>query len=169
MTQSVLSAFSLQPAKKSEELGATMNWDAISAVAETVGVAAVFVSVLYLAKQVKTGNDLNRTDTFRSIMQGLGNYCSDMFSQENAELIEKGFGSFSALSPYEKARFDNLLAHYFNYVEDSYHSSNVELLGDETMQNWIYWLQSRFLAYEGVRDWWETAKGVYTPRFSVLD
>ena len=53
-----------------------MNWDAISAVAETIGVVAVLAPLSYLAKQVKTGNDLNRTDTFRSIMQGMGNYCN---------------------------------------------------------------------------------------------
>ena len=142
-----------------------MNWNAISAVAETIGVAAVFASVLYLAKQVKTGNDLNRTDTFRSIMQGLGNYCNDMFSLENAELIEEGFLSFLTLSPYKKVRFDNLMVHYFNYVEDSFSSSNVELLGDETMQNWTYWLQSRLFAYEGVQDWWQFGKGAYPPDF----
>ena len=142
-----------------------MNWDAISAVAETIGVIAVLASLLYLAKQVKTANDLNRADTFRAIMQGMGNYLSDMFSPENAELIEKGFLSFPTLSPYEKVRFDNLMANYLNYAEDSFSSSNVELLRDETMRNWTYWLQSRFFAYEGIRHWWQFGKGAYPPDF----
>ncbi len=98
-------------------------------------------------------------------MQGMRNYCNDMFSLENAELIKKGFLSFPTLSPYEKVRFDNLMANYFNYAEDSFSSSNVELLREETMRNWIYWLQSRFFAYEGIRDWWQFGKGAYPPDF----
>jgi hypothetical protein len=144
-----------------------MSLQQLSYLAEIIGVVAVVVSVLYLAKQVKVGNDLSRTDTFRSIMQGLGNYCNDMFGPQNERLIEKGFRDFSALSSYEKIRFENFFAHYFNYVEDSFHSSNVELLGEETMENWVYWLQTRFFAYKGVRDWWQVGKRAYAPDFQA--
>jgi hypothetical protein len=137
----------------------------LSYVADIAGVIAVIASVLYLARQIKEGNDLNRANTFREIMQGLGHYCSDMFRPENRQLIETGFLSYDQLSAYDKARFENLLAHYLNYVEDSFISSNVALLGDETMQNWVYWMQTRFFAYPGVREWWGTAKGVYAPDF----
>lgn len=45
-----------------------MSLQQLSYLAEIIGVVALVVSVLYLAKQVKAGNDLSRTDTFRSIM-----------------------------------------------------------------------------------------------------
>lgn len=47
--------------------------------AELVGVLAVVVSVLYLAQQVKASNDLNRTNTFRTIFQGLAAHSNEMF------------------------------------------------------------------------------------------
>lgn len=144
-----------------------MTLQQLSSLAQIIGVAGVFISVLYLARQVKAGNDLSRTDTFRSIMQGLGVYCNAMYGPENEELIEKGFRDFNALSPYEKIRFENLMVHLFNYVEDSYHSSNVDLLGKETMENWVYWLRTRYFAYRGVREWWRTGKGAYAPEFQA--
>ena len=140
-----------------------MTLQQLSSLAQIIGVAGGFIPVLYLARQVKAGNHPSRTDTFRSVMQGLGTYCKAMYGPGNWKLVEKGFRSFNALSPYEKIRFENLMVRLFNYVEDSFHSSNVNLLGNETMENWVYWLQTRYFACQGVREWWLTGKGAYAP------
>jgi hypothetical protein len=140
-----------------------MNWDAIGAVAEIAGVLAVVVSVLYLAKQVKVGNDLNRTNTFRSIFQGMAAYSTEMFSPENAELMVKGYADFQSLTPVEKLRFENLLAHLFNYAEDSYNSAEVGLLGHDTIENWSWYMRTRLFPYQGVKDWWATYREGYPP------
>jgi hypothetical protein len=134
-------------------------------IGELVGVGALIVSVLYLAKQVKNANDLNRTNTFRSIFQGLAAFSNEMFGPENAELLVKGYRDLSSLTPAERLRFDNLMSNYFNYVEDSFSSAQVELLGAETMENWAWWLRNRFFPYKGVHDWWAAGKELWPPAF----
>ena len=46
-----------------------MNWDAIAASAEVVGVTAVLASIIYLARQVSQGNELNRSDSIRHFLE----------------------------------------------------------------------------------------------------
>ena len=142
-----------------------MNWDAIGAVAEVIGVFAVVVSVLYLAKQVKNGNDLDRTRTFRDIMYGMVAHNNVMFGPENAELVTKGFKDYESLPPVEKIRFAHLLASYFQFPEDSWNSAQVELLGDETMENWSWYLRTQFFPHLGVRQWWSLYRSTYSPGF----
>jgi len=43
-----------------------MNWDAIGAVGEIVGAAAVVVSLIYLARQMRMSNKLARAEAFRT-------------------------------------------------------------------------------------------------------
>ena len=42
-----------------------MNWDAIGAIGEIVGAAAVFISLVYLARQMRMSNKLARAEAFR--------------------------------------------------------------------------------------------------------
>lgn len=142
-----------------------MIWNAAAAVAEIIGVFAVVVSVLYLAKQVKDGNDLNRTNTFRNVMHSLSNQNNVMFSPENAEMVTRGFASYSALPPVERIRFAHLMANFFLIPEDSWRSAQVNLLDDETMENWSWYLRKQFFPYRGVREWWEQYQSGYPPGF----
>lgn len=144
-----------------------MNWDAIAAVAEVVGVIAVVVSVLYLAKQLKDSNDLSRTQTFREIMYGTANQNNVMFGPENAELVAKGFQSYKSLPPVEKLRFGHLMGNFFQFPEDSWNSANVQLLGSETMDNWAWYLGTQFFPYLGMREWWADYKSGYAPGFQA--
>ncbi len=45
-----------------------MNWDAVGAVGEILGAAAVFLTLLYLAIQIKQTNSVSRFNTTREIM-----------------------------------------------------------------------------------------------------
>jgi hypothetical protein len=142
-----------------------MNWDAIGATAEIAGVFAVVVSVLYLAKQVKIGNDLNRTHTFRDIMYGMTAHINLMFGQENIELMIKGLKNYESLPAEEKLRFEHLVAGLFQYAEDSWNSSRVGLLGPETIDNWSWFLKTKIFPYEGALEWWAEYKPAYALEF----
>lgn len=134
-------------------------------VGELVGVLALVISVLYLAKQVKTSNDLNRTNTFRSIFQGFADYCNDVFGPGNAVLMVKAYRDIGSLSPDERMTFDMSMTNLLNYVEDSWASSQVDLLRDVTMENWSWWLCNRVFPYPGAREWWAESKGIWPDEF----
>lgn len=47
-----------------------MNWVAITAVAEVVGVVAVLITLIYLAVQIKQNTAAVSTSTYESVMTG---------------------------------------------------------------------------------------------------
>lgn len=52
-----------------------MSWDAISAVAETVGTLAVLITLTYLAEQLRIGNKQREMDALRHNWDGLNRMC----------------------------------------------------------------------------------------------
>ena len=54
-----------------------MNWDAISAVGEILGAAAVVLSLVYLATQIRQGTSATRTAT-RDAAMARGSVSSNM-------------------------------------------------------------------------------------------
>ena len=46
-----------------------MNWDAVSAIAEIVGVVGVIVSLIYVAKQLKENTNVSRSQSRQSISE----------------------------------------------------------------------------------------------------
>lgn len=142
-----------------------MNWDAIAAIGEIAGAVAVVATLFYLAVQVRQSAKVNKIQTFDSIFHGLTSHTNEMFSARNAGLLVKGFKGFENLSPEEKLRFDSLLANLFNYAETSFRAARDGFLGEDTVKNWSWYLRSKFLAYSGVREWWEKSAGQYPSDF----
>ena len=66
-----------------------MNWDAVSASAEVIGVIAVLASILYLARHVAQGNQLNHADSVRNF---LGQYNTFLYQIGDAEIGKGGKG-----------------------------------------------------------------------------
>lgn len=95
-----------------------MNLDAIGAVAELVGATAVFVSLIYLAVQIKNSK---RSDQIIAASQAasamdewLGQIVRDT---ELHELYRRGLGDYASLTRQEKSRFATLIVQFLRSVE----------------------------------------------------
>lgn len=138
-----------------------MNWDAIAAVGEIVGAAGVIASVVYLAIQVRRAIAESRSATFHKIFEGLAVHTNHMFGPENADLVARGFRSYLSLPGPERMRFDLLMSNLVNYFEASYHASEADMLGDDTIENWVWWFESKIFCYPGVVEWWSDSQDIY--------
>lgn len=76
-----------------------MNWDAVSAISETVGVIAVVISLLYLALQIRSAR-LAAAVTSRTA-RAIGIRELDLAMVNNAELRENWIKSSDRNSVYE--------------------------------------------------------------------
>ena len=76
-----------------------MNWDAIGAIAETLGAVGVIASLVYLATQIRQNTRTVRSATYQSLngvaLQSQGNLAYD---GETAEIVRKGMQDGSQLS-----------------------------------------------------------------------
>jgi hypothetical protein len=139
-----------------------MNWEAIGAIGEILGALAVVASLVYLAIQIKQSSRIERSRAFQEIFATYDANNHEMFGADNVEIVVAGMRDVSILSGGDRLRFDHLMIGYFNAVESTIFSKGAYLLGDETMENWAHVLQTRFLPYVGVRDWWMEARPIFT-------
>ena len=95
-----------------------MNWDAISAAAETVGTIAVLITLMYLAVQLKIGNKQREMDALRHNWDGLNRTC-ELFGEttEKASIVKRGRKSIESLSAEECLVFEFLHIRTLNTIE----------------------------------------------------
>lgn len=135
-----------------------MNWDAVSAVAESVGVVAVVISLIYVGLQVRQNTQQLRHDNLLGSIRGtLDTNWLYHRDPETFEVFRRGVQSFDALSPQDKAKFHAVivdLSFYFEVVRNMVTSG---LIDPEALT-----INKKFLVATlvtpGGREWWAFAK-----------
>ncbi len=82
-----------------------MNWDAIGASAEVIGVVTILLSLIYVAVQVRQSNKIAQGEAERDLhhhwMQGLESLVADKWTTET---FLRGLADFDSLTSVEKTR-----------------------------------------------------------------
>ena len=154
-----------------------MNWDAIVAIVEIVGLLAVVASLVYLGIQVRQNSQLISQNTIvaRSvIVHETSAFYARFFeliadNSELASIFHRGKKS-EELGPVELERFEALLEVYFTSLEDMDHQFKSDLYFEEDddedlMQFMASGYRDLIMCTHG-SDWWDrTAKVRCTPSF----
>jgi len=108
-----------------------MNWDAIGAVAEAIGAAAVVASLLYLALQIRASTRASAVEsklqTTRLLSEVLDSFIQ---SPELSDLTERGFIDLGSLSRSEYVRFSNLAMKLLWFFSAAHFQFRTGLLGE---------------------------------------
>ncbi len=92
-----------------------MNWEAVTAITEVVGVTAVLATLTYLAIQIKQNTAAVATSTYESVMTGFNDINVVVASNPDlASLLDRGSQHPKSLSPEDVVRFNFLLRCYAN-------------------------------------------------------
>jgi len=82
-----------------------MNWEAIGAVAEVIGVAAILLSLIYVSVQIRQSNKIAQAEAERDIhhhwQHGLESLVADKWTTET---LLRGLADFDSLTSVEKTR-----------------------------------------------------------------
>ncbi len=138
-----------------------MNWDAIGAIAEMIGVIAIIVSLIYVAAQIKQSSlqlsrnvEASQLAAFERNIEA-GNRVRELLvlHPELAHLLLKGCKSYIGLGDSERFRFGLLLRNIFSEMQGSYirqalvgHDPNEfdssarvvdELINNRGVQEWL--------------------------------
>ncbi|MDX1556100.1 MAG: hypothetical protein R3212_08745 [Xanthomonadales bacterium] len=147
-----------------------MNWEAVSAIAEWIGVILIIISLIYVALQVR-----QNTETIKSATElETGRMWSELHSRvahspDMVDIWDKGLTTPDALTPTEKRRFVWFVAEYFFVVENLYRQRTLGFLSLET------WSQHEkavagLLLHPLLQRWWESGVSPYSLEFrEVID
>jgi hypothetical protein len=113
-----------------------MNWEIVGVVAEVVGAAAVVVSLIYLARQVRTSNRLARAEAYRSPNSDLNTLnaafsIDPVFRQAFRRAIDGA--TRKQLEPDERTVLDGYLISVTNIYEQLDREIREEILDSESL------------------------------------
>jgi hypothetical protein len=140
-----------------------MNWSAIAAIAEVVGVLGIVVSIVYLGMQVRQSNSVTEDNSFQGILSLGQASLRAMAESGNREIMMKGLLKYEDLAASDKLVFENLMFALFTTIEAVLLSNDMELLHGQHPEGAGYFIRSRFFPYSGTLSWWQESKELFGP------
>jgi hypothetical protein len=146
-----------------------MNWNAIGAIAETLGAVGVIASLVYLAGQIRQNTRSVQGATYQGLIadqrQAQGHLAYD---GETSEIIRRGLQDSSQLSEADAFRFNWFMGGIVNTAENAMYQFQNGMLSPDRWQIQVETL-CFYLASPSVGTWWTTfAKTTLSPDFVRL-
>jgi hypothetical protein len=145
-----------------------VNWEAVGAIAETLGAIGVIVTLVYLSIQIRQNSRLLRASSSAVTTSG-SNIVNNLITQD-PELMQiwwAGMADRDSLSEVDRRRFDSLNMMGFSHFVQEY-----EFVQDGVMsaRMWQYraaglnWM----LQQPGTQQWWREWSTIFEPEFQKL-
>ena len=142
-----------------------MSWEALGALGELVGAAAVVVSLVYLAMQVRAGARATQAETEMEAARMWSEFHARVaHSPDMTRIWDLGHTDPSAMSDRERQRFVWLVAEYFFLVEGLFKQQQRGFLSTGTWSAHERTLAG-VLENEIVREWWSSGVSPYGDAF----
>jgi hypothetical protein len=145
-----------------------MNWTAVSAIGELVGAAAVIVSLLYVAGQVRHGSRVARVTGGEVLAANLRGFTQPLaLDAELNRIWNIGIEGGGDLTPSERSRFLHLATQFGKLIESAhlYHASGV--MDEGTWSGWRA-AASHYFTSPGWKAYWATRADFYSPKFQAF-
>jgi hypothetical protein len=152
-----------------------MNWDALGAIGEAVGAIAVFVSLVYVAiqirqstKQLARGLEASQLAAFEQNVES-GNRIRELLivHPDLAQLLLSGFKDYKGLKGPERLRFDMLLRNIFAGIQAGY-IRQLSLKHDPMEFEGTARMLDDILVHRGAREWLAENEPDWRPAFREL-
>jgi hypothetical protein len=142
-----------------------VNWEAISAIGQLVGALAVVISLIYLAREVRSNARATRHASMRSMSDALTRWVQQLSEHPHLrELYYRGIHDFESLEGADLVGFSALMVALFRAYEDMYHLK----LEGMAVHVWRG-LEVSFRdvnGYSGVQAWWRSRSHWFTEEFA---
>jgi hypothetical protein len=145
-----------------------VNWEAITAIGQVVGAFAVVVSLIYLAREVRSNARATRLASMRSMSDAFNRWVQELAKHPHlSELYYRGIHDFESLEGAELVRFSALMDQLFRVYEEMYYQ---QLEGHLDPRVWCgFEAPMRDVnGYPGVQAWWRSRSHWFSEEFAKL-
>ncbi len=101
-----------------------MNWEAVGAIAETLGAIGVILSLAYLSVQIRSNTKQLRFSASQSIAESLDRAADPIYTEPCLSIWQKGHNSLDDLTEAERTVFDLLMARQAHNVANMLDAQN---------------------------------------------
>ena len=143
-----------------------MNWDLAAAIAQVVGAAAVIISLVYLAVQIRSQTRESRLNATRELAQDFRNLVAEIAREEDIfKLFRQSMYSYEELSEEQRARIH---MYFYNRIFGLHEQVHLHLKHESIDRMFLQSVQNRFselMQTQGFQVWWKRNHYIYTPEF----
>jgi hypothetical protein len=133
-----------------------VNWEAISAIGQLVGALAVVISLIYLAREVRSNARATRLAAMRSTLDAFNRLTEQIAEHSDlAEVWNRGLDDYESLEGVDRARFNSRMHQIFRNVEDAYHQ-HLEGHLDPRVWRGLEAVMREINSTPGVQGWWRS-------------
>ncbi len=152
-----------------------MNWEAVGAISEAIGVVAILISLVYLAVQIRQstrefsrGLEANQLAAFESNIES-GNRIRELLilNPDLLQLLADGYSSYKKLDGPAKLRFGMLMRNVFSSMQGAY-IRHLSLGHDPDEFAGSVRMLDEILQQRGAREWLETNNPDWRLEFQEL-
>ncbi|MDH4048127.1 MAG: hypothetical protein OEW68_17760 [Gammaproteobacteria bacterium] len=152
-----------------------MNWEAVGAIAELTGVIGIFVSLIYLAVQIRQNTqqsslnvEANQLAAFERNIDS-ANRIRELLvlHPELAELLSRGYKSYKGLEAIEQFRFGLLLRNIFAATQGAYIRQLALKHAPDEFAGPAH-IVDEILTNRGAREWLEDNEPDWRPTFRAF-
>ena len=142
----------------------------VSAISEIVGVAAVVISLIYLARQIMESTNLNKTEYHTNSVSTMARFHDwKAASIDNARIFRLGMSNFRSLTPDERVILDGVLLDLVLCLKDILEARERGFMDQETYGAWVSFVGAN-IAMPGGQMWWQQARHLFVPKVQeVID
>jgi hypothetical protein len=97
-----------------------MNWEALGAIGEIIGAAAVVASLVYLAIQIRSQNRESRLASTHQVIEGYRTSIAWLKDPDMASIFIDAIEDYDGLSVKQRLQFDMYLTNAFRSLEEAY-------------------------------------------------
>jgi len=142
-----------------------MSWEAIGAIAESLGTLAVLISLIYLAIQIRNQNKESQLSATRDLSRGFTDFTGEMAGNSDlAAILVKGNHGLESLDEVESLQFFSHNARVCRILEGLYRQNSAGRLHDDSWSG-VKNILIDYSAYKGFRDWWHLRRHWYSKEF----
>lgn len=150
-----------------------MNWVNVGVIADVVATVAVFVTLVYLSIQVRTGNKQAELEGLRHTLDGFNQWCDLIVgSKLTAAFLNRGRENLGSLDREERTQFEHLHIRFLNTLEGWYRqvdqTSRDQDYRDTQLAN-IETAAQVWLNHPGGREVWEIYKSAFPLVLEFVD
>jgi hypothetical protein len=135
-----------------------VNWDAIGAIAETLGAIGVIATLVYLSTQIRTNNIAIRTSTYLELVNANHIRFATGTDPVLAELFDRGMQDPESLKDIELFQFRQLILHQSRQFENIHYQYESRLIEEHLWEAWARSMKS-FYSRPGAHQVWEKNAG----------
>lgn len=143
-----------------------MTLDDLVKIGELVSALVVLVSLIYVAVQLRSNNQIAQTSGHRDIIAQFNDWYKEMEDPSLVKIIVRGARDFDELSFEDKLRFDTYIHRFMHMVEQSIYMGRDHYIPRGFYDAFIRGALA-FTSY-GAAKWWSQAQLTFSPDLTTI-